>query len=284
MSQMGNAADPGRLTDAGFAGAVKRVAQWSLRNFHLAFFRRPLPRRVALYFHHIDPLVAKALEAVIGSFRQGGYAFVNAATFDLDADAERKMVFLSFDDNYLSWFEYLSFFDKEHITATFYCNSLPLDREPDDPVVVEYYRRVGSPPDRRPLRSAQLGALREAGHEIGCHTHSHFNLAALAPADLTKEIELNRNIIESASGKPVKDFSFPFGQPRHFPPAAEEAVRAAGFVRVAHATSGLQHASGRPGTIHRSLWRPERTVEGNLREVCTDGRLFVRLSGRSALG
>ena len=41
--------------DTGLMGAAKHAVQGTLRVLHLALFRRPLPRRVALYFHDIDP-------------------------------------------------------------------------------------------------------------------------------------------------------------------------------------------------------------------------------------
>ena len=53
------------------------------------------------------------------------------------------MVFVSFDDHYLSWHEHLALFAKHGVTVAFYCNSLPLDRASDDPVVADYYPRLG---------------------------------------------------------------------------------------------------------------------------------------------
>jgi peptidoglycan/xylan/chitin deacetylase (PgdA/CDA1 family) len=255
-----------------------------LRVLHLALFRRPLPRRVALYFHEIDPATAVALNAIIPFFKRKGYSFVKAREYDEDVNPERRIVFVSFDDHYLGWHEHLPLFAKHGINVTFYCNSLPLDRASDDPVVSDYYQRLGSPMDRRPLRSAHLRDMAEAGHDIGCHSHSHFNLAALEAPVLEQELRLNRQIIQSATGMDAHDFSFPFGQPRHLPASVEQRVRSAGFGRIAHATSGMLYAPAPRGTIHRSMWRAERNFKANVAELRVDGQWFVRHFGRSPLG
>ena len=279
-----SASDPGRLSDAGLVGSAKHAVQGTLRVLHLALFRRHLPRRVALYFHDLDRATAAALNAIIPFFKREGYSFAKAKEYDEDANPERRMVFVSFDDNYLGWHEHLPLFAKHGISVTFYCNSLPLNRASDDPVVTDYYRRLGSPADRRPLRSVHLREMSEAGHDVGCHSHSHFNLAALDAPALQEELRLNRQMIQDATGSDASEFSFPFGQPRHLPPRVEQQVRSAGFVRIAHATSGMLHAPVPHGTIHRSMWRTEQSFNANLAELRVDGQWFVRRFGRSPLG
>lgn len=279
-----SASDPGRLSDTGLVGAAKHAVQRTFRGLHLAFLQRPLPRRIALYFHEIDSATEAALDAIIPFFKRQGYAFVKAREYDEDASPERRMVFVSFDDNYLGWHEHLPFFAKHGVKVGFYCNSLPLDRASDDPVVADYYRRLGNPADRRPLRSVHLRDMAEAGHDIGCHSHSHFNLAALDAPVVQDELRLNRQMIQNATGSDASEFSFPFGQPRHLPASVEQQVRSAGFARIAHATSGMLHASVPRGTIHRSMWRTERNFNANLAELKVDGQWFVRRFGRSPLG
>jgi peptidoglycan/xylan/chitin deacetylase (PgdA/CDA1 family) len=278
------AAHPGRLSDAGAVGIVKRTLQAALRGFHLTFLRRPMPRRVAVYLHEIDARTAHALEELLPYFQGHGYEFVNAEIYDADGDPARRMAFLSFDDNYVSWHEHRPLFAKHRVPATFYVNSLPLDRDCADPVVKDYYRRLKFPSDQRPLTSRQLAALVDDGHTIGCHSHSHFNLAALDSMNLTKEVFLNRSIIEAATRTPVRDFSFPFGMPRNLSMTAENEVRRAGFTRIAHATAGMQYVPPMRGTIHRALWHPGLSLARNVALLCVDGRLFVRLCGRSPIG
>jgi peptidoglycan/xylan/chitin deacetylase (PgdA/CDA1 family) len=278
------AVGPGRLSGSGVVGILKKTLQAALRAFHLTFLRRPIPRRIALYMHEIDANAAQALDELFPFFQEHGYEFVNAETYDAALDPTRRMAFLSFDDNYVSWYEHRPLFAKYRVRATFYVNSLPLDRDYADPVVKDYYRRLESPSDQRPLTSRQLAALVEDGHTVGCHSHSHFNLAALDSTTLTNEVLLNRSIIEAAARTPVRDFSFPFGMPRNLSIAAENEVRRAGFTRIAHATPGMQYVRPKPGTIHRGLWHSTRSLARNVAELCVDGGLFVRVSGRSPVG
>ena len=284
MSPAEGAVHAGRLSDAGAVGILKRTLQAALRTFHLAFFRRPLPPRVAIYMHAIDGATAQALDELVPFFQRQGYQFVNAEMYDAEVDPSRLIAFLSFDDNYVSWHEHRPLFAKYGIPATFYVNSLPLDRDHGDPVVKDYYRRLQFPSDQRPLTSRQLAGLVDDGHTIGCHGHSHFNLAALDSTNLREEIAVNRNMIEAVVRTPVRDFSFPFGMPRNLPIAAENEVRRAGFTRIAHATAGMQQMPPTRGTIHRALWQPELSLARNVALLCVDGRLFVRLCGRSPIG
>lgn len=275
---------PGRLSDSGSVGLLKKTLQAALRAFHLTFLRRPMPRRIAIYMHEIDAETARALDELLPFFQGHGYQFVNAEMYEADLDPTRRMAFLSFDDNYVSWYEHRSLFAKYRVPATFYVNSLPMDRDYSDPVVKDYYRRLDFPSDQRPLTSRQLAGLVEDGHTVGCHSHSHFNLAALDSTNLANEVFLNRSMIEAAARTPVRDFSFPFGMPRNLSIAAENQVRGAGFTRIAHATPGMQYVRPTPGTIHRGLWHSTLSLARNVAELCVDGRLFVRFSGRSPVG
>ena len=275
---------PGRLNDSGAVGIFKKTLQAALRAFHLTFLRRPMPRRIALYMHEIGADTAQALDELLPFFQGHGYEFVTAEMYDADLDPACRRAFLSFDDNYVSWYEHRPLFAKYRVPATFYVNSLPLDRDYADPVVKDYYRRLESPSDQRPLSSRQLAALVEDGHTVACHSHSHFNLAALDSTNLTKEVFLNRSIIEAAARTTVRDFSFPFGMPRNLSITAENELRRAGFTRIAHATAGMQYVQPMRGTIHRGLWHSTLSLDRNVAELCVDGRLFVRLCGRSPVG
>ena len=54
-------------------------------------------------------------------------------------------------------------------------------------------------------------AIRDAGHPIGNHTHSHPNLIFLSVAQLRKELEDCRKALEDAIGAPAPLFRPPFG-------------------------------------------------------------------------
>jgi peptidoglycan/xylan/chitin deacetylase (PgdA/CDA1 family) len=57
-----------------------------------------------------------------------------------------------------------------------------------------------------------LATLRNAGHEIGCHTFGHARVSALSVLALKREIELNRKFVERyLPGTELRTFSYPFG-------------------------------------------------------------------------
>jgi peptidoglycan/xylan/chitin deacetylase (PgdA/CDA1 family) len=62
--------------------------------------------------------------------------------------------------------------------------------------------------------------------EIGGHTATHPSLPTLAPAEQKQEIVSGARFLEGTIGKPIRSFSYPFGEWR---PVTREIVRAAGF-------------------------------------------------------
>lgn len=58
-----------------------------------------------------------------------------------------------------------------------------------------------------------LAALRERGHELGCHTYSHVNCRSLGEAALKQELsENNRQARLLGGGEDFVSFSYPFGE------------------------------------------------------------------------
>lgn len=97
----------------------------------------------------------------------------------------------------------------------------------------------------------QLELLRDSGMEIGAHTVSHVDLAALELAEAQAEIERSRATLERRLGIKVVSFSYPAGS---YTPAVARAVRAAGFTSAV--TAG-------PGESMRRLYElPRRRVLG----------------------
>lgn len=58
---------------------------------------------------------------------------------------------------------------------------------------------------------AQVRALAEAGHEIGCHTARHVNVQSLDEAALTRECDRNRDLLAEIGGVVPRNFCYPFG-------------------------------------------------------------------------
>jgi peptidoglycan/xylan/chitin deacetylase (PgdA/CDA1 family) len=79
------------------------------------------------------------------------------------------------------------------------------------------------------LDAAELRELAAGGVEIGAHGASHVRLRDLDAEALERETGVARRTLESAAGRPVRLFAYPYGLWDDFDAAAEQAVRAAGF-------------------------------------------------------
>jgi peptidoglycan/xylan/chitin deacetylase (PgdA/CDA1 family) len=79
----------------------------------------------------------------------------------------------------------------------------------------------------RPMTAAELTALAAKPlFEIGGHTVTHPNLSILIQAEQEQEIVFGSRFLEATLGKPIRSFSYPFGQRGQETP---QIVKAAGF-------------------------------------------------------
>ena len=87
--------------------------------------------------------------------------------------------------------------------------------------------RLGPDPETAGLRHDDVRALSSGGrHEIGFHTHSHYNLTILDDAQLAAELTEGRAEVMAAAGQPVTSIAYPGGRWNHRVLAA---AREAGF-------------------------------------------------------
>jgi peptidoglycan/xylan/chitin deacetylase (PgdA/CDA1 family) len=83
--------------------------------------------------------------------------------------------------------------------------------------------------DHDPLRPEDLKTLVERGIEVGSHTQGHKILTRCTPDQTRRELEESKNFIESATGKPCDEFSYPNGGRGDFDARTGEAARKAGY-------------------------------------------------------
>lgn len=98
---------------------------------------------------------------------------------------------------------------------------------------------------------ADLERLRDGGMEIGAHTMSHADLAALSLDEARVEIEGSKRLLEERLGVEVVSFSYPAGS---YSPLVRSLVREAGF------TSAVTTSPGERLTVLDAL--PRRRVLG----------------------
>lgn len=102
-----------------------------------------------------------------------------------------------------------------------------------------------------------IRALCEAGVDIGAHTRTHADLAKLTPEQLEFEISGSKCDLQQMTGRQVKFFAFPFGQPKHMSFAAFSVARRAGFAGVCSAYGGYNFPGNDPFHLERFHADPE---------------------------
>jgi len=78
------------------------------------------------------------------------------------------------------------------------------------------------------ISEKQLGDLASSGVEIGNHTFSHVYCRILSRPDFPREIEQNKSILETVSGREVRAFSVPYGSVADLTPDLEANLRKSG--------------------------------------------------------
>jgi peptidoglycan/xylan/chitin deacetylase (PgdA/CDA1 family) len=262
------------------AALISRT-QSVIRRLHLELLSRPLPPRLAIYFHEVEPEMRPAFRDMVEYLRSLEYRFVGPDAF---LEAVDRAVYLSFDDNYGSWYKALPFLADLGVSATFYVNTCAFRDRATPAEIDAYFDQLHFQGERVPLSVAELRAIVLAGHVVGAHGHSHRILTALPAAEAREDIALSKRLLEDLLGQEVAHFSYPYGMRRHFNADLRAFCRSIGFRTVSNAIPGMQFARQTADEIQRSIWRLNAPMAVNLENLCADGRLFVRLTGRSALG
>jgi len=115
----------------------------------------------------------------------------------------------------------------------------------DDPARNAALRQLGDAgpagtPEGRSLTEAELRQLAASPLiEIGAHTHSHADLAALNPEQQRREIEVNGERLEAITGHRPSSFAYPFGRFANFTSETVRVLRELGFSAACTAEPGV---------------------------------------------
>ena len=99
------------------------------------------------------------------------------------------------------------------------------------------------------MRPHELAALPARGIEVANHTRSHVHCGALTHDEIQTEVIGAKAEIEELTGRPVRAFSFPYGNERDATPAVMSALRASG-----HGASFLVQARSNRSRPAPDLW------------------------------
>lgn len=259
---------------------VFSVVRWA----HGTMARTDLPERVGAYFHELPRSDWDGFEAGVSRLLDLGYQSVALDDY-LTEDHKHRRLFVSFDDNFEDWHSALGLFERLQLKVTFYVNTLPFRDTCGADEISAYFQRIAYTGAGRTLSTSQLKEIVAAGHEIGCHTHSHFKLSELPRQAWHAEIAECRDRLEQLIDRPVRHISYPYGMARFFSGSLRTYCKEIGFVSIASGAPGLLHVDPfDPFDIPRTRWRFNQSVDENMTDICIDGRLFTKLTGCSAVG
>ena len=180
----------------------------------IAVFGRRVPQAIpGLLFHSISSTNRLALstvkknklKAILSNLKASGYTplTIEEAFFQRSETAvthSRRPILLTFDDG----------------CRSFYTQALPLLEEMNIKTTifpVAGFLGLSSSWDVMPsfkhLSKSEVKEISALGHEIGSHSLTHADFSYLRPADLTKELNDSKNILEDIVGKKVSSLSFP---------------------------------------------------------------------------
>jgi peptidoglycan/xylan/chitin deacetylase (PgdA/CDA1 family) len=79
------------------------------------------------------------------------------------------------------------------------------------------------------LTAEQVRQLASSGFEIGNHTYSHVHGRCLSGRDFYGEIDQNKSMLETMSGRSIRAFSVPYGSVADLTPDLESHLRKSGY-------------------------------------------------------
>lgn len=158
--------------------------------------------------------------------------------------APRRSVVLTFDDGCRCFRDHaLPELEARGMTATLFAVSGQLGGS-------NVWDREAGERREELLGAADLRRIAAAGIEIGSHGRDHRDLPRCSDAELREELMGSRQDLETALGRPVHTFCYPFG---HVDDRTREAARAAGYLAAVSI-----HAQ--PGARTGDLWALPRMI------------------------
>jgi peptidoglycan/xylan/chitin deacetylase (PgdA/CDA1 family) len=197
----------------------KRWARAGAARASRLFRQRGAARRAVLCWHSVDPQASYATvrpEAFAAQLDRLA-AECELTTFSgilaPRAPGARPAVAITFDDGYEDNLEHAApLLACRNLRATFFLTAGLIARDPS--VLARFRADRGC--EVAALTWQQARDLHHAGMEIGAHTWSHPNLAALSRTAALEELTRSRRVLEDELGAPVTTMAYPYGKPgRH---------------------------------------------------------------------
>jgi peptidoglycan/xylan/chitin deacetylase (PgdA/CDA1 family) len=188
---------------------------------------------VALCYHGVSEdwpaalsVTPAQLEEHVAFLAGKGYRGVTLA--DAVATPHERTVAITFDDAYTSVLEHaFPILSRAGFRASVFAPTGFIgSREPMSWDGVDQWLDTAHRDELLPLSWEQLGALAEAGWEVGSHTRSHPRLPEIGGEELDRELGDSRREIEDRLGRPCRSLAYPYGARDE---RVIEAARTAGY-------------------------------------------------------
>ena len=152
-------------------------------------------------------------------------------------------------------------------------------------ITAEVERLAGPAASRPEMLSAEdLRAWRDAGMEVGSHTHRHAVLSRLAPEDRRADLAASRRGLERILGTPVRHLAYPNGRSADWDHAVAEDARAAGFESAVTTIEGINRGETDPFRLARISVGDDTTDALALRLLPAVARARARVHARRGGG
>ena len=136
---------------------------------------------------------------------------------DFLAPSSERVLWLTFDDNFRSWYTARDLFDELGIRCTFYINTGVF--QDVAPLHIRRWFFPARQARRREAGTRDAGddlSYAPTGHVIGAHTHTHPALSQVSPRRARAETLQSKLRLEALLNEPVEHFAYPFGLRRYF--------------------------------------------------------------------
>ncbi|WP_167963345.1 polysaccharide deacetylase family protein [Saonia flava] len=183
-------------------------------NFNRVFFDKILkdgvyPQTIHIFHHYFKDENAY-LKEFIRFAQNKGYVIRG---YNYNQKTGEKVVYLSFDDNYETWYEMAQMLKEEGATCTFFINFAP--NLMSDGLINAYYNSLGLI-NGKPIGLDKISDLIQQGFDFGNHGLSHVTFSDLQLSHVKTDLDLNRNFFQRHFEAKLTNVAFPYGSMRYF--------------------------------------------------------------------
>jgi hypothetical protein len=107
------------------------------------------------------------------------------------------------------------------------------------------------PDDVRPVSWPQVAEMARVGIEIGSHTETHPCLSRIGEADLMRELQASKHLIEEKLNYTVGGLAYPFGGSEYFNDKVCELARSVGYQFALTSIDGVNRPGADPFALRR---------------------------------